>query len=472
MWDELTLSDKARMIALAVRSGISDLRTIQEVYNTYAQGGDLLEEDNIYAKGGKIHIKPENRGKFTALKERTGHSASWFKEHGTPAQKKMATFALNARKWHHADGGPLSFEEWYKTVPKEKNDTTNYNLRRAYELAPKEDLDAFVNSDEHLYSAYENPKTGEYEFMKSAAHPSLLWELAAYNSDRDFNREYGIVPNGMYLKYVPYADGGPIDDGYTKKYIRRPGQGDVRTYDQRHLVQDVPQPEYNIFEDKSSFGRRDAHLKSLDNFITNNPTINGINTSDFRDVLSAFAGLESSYKSNASNPSGYSGYYGLKGGKDLDENTQHRKAYEHLSDMFIHNITKDDVQKGIDMGYTPAQILYKYWNQRNNATEFLQNGTAETIGNNPELNLMGNNIKTNVDYLNYLPDAVTDDYHIVRPGDTFSKIQEKVRKPGRHYNRAGKDLADFNTDDIMAGKLHVGDTVWFTQPYSTLTKKK
>ena len=55
--------------------------------------------------GGKIHIKPENRGKFTALKNRTGHSASWFKAHGTPAQKKMAVFALNARKWKHGDGG-------------------------------------------------------------------------------------------------------------------------------------------------------------------------------------------------------------------------------------------------------------------------------------------------------------------------------------------------------------------------------
>ena len=59
------------------------------------------------AEGGKIHIKPENRGKFTALKERTGHSATWFKEHGTPAQKKMATFALNARHWKHAYGGEL-----------------------------------------------------------------------------------------------------------------------------------------------------------------------------------------------------------------------------------------------------------------------------------------------------------------------------------------------------------------------------
>lgn len=52
-------------------------------------------------KDGGIYIKPENRGKFTALKKHTGHSATWFKENGTPAQKKMATFALNAAKWKH-----------------------------------------------------------------------------------------------------------------------------------------------------------------------------------------------------------------------------------------------------------------------------------------------------------------------------------------------------------------------------------
>lgn len=62
---------------------------------------------NIAKEGGKIYIKPENRGKFTALKKRTGKSATWFKEHGTPAQKKMAIFALNAAKWKHAYGGPL-----------------------------------------------------------------------------------------------------------------------------------------------------------------------------------------------------------------------------------------------------------------------------------------------------------------------------------------------------------------------------
>lgn len=66
-----------------------------------------LGTTKAYGEGGDIYIKPENRGKFTALKERTGHSATWFKEHGTPAQKKMAVFALNARHWKHGLGGNL-----------------------------------------------------------------------------------------------------------------------------------------------------------------------------------------------------------------------------------------------------------------------------------------------------------------------------------------------------------------------------
>lgn len=93
-WNELSMAEKADIMKLAIEGGVYDLDSIRSGYNEYANGGS-------------IHIKPENRGKFTALKERTGHSATWFKEHGTPAQKKMATFALNARKWKHGDGGNL-----------------------------------------------------------------------------------------------------------------------------------------------------------------------------------------------------------------------------------------------------------------------------------------------------------------------------------------------------------------------------
>ena len=74
----------------------ANLPTYYEYYNA----------DN-YANGGKIYIKPKNRGKFNALLKRTGKSASWFKAHGTPLQRKRATFALNAKKWKHSNGGTL-----------------------------------------------------------------------------------------------------------------------------------------------------------------------------------------------------------------------------------------------------------------------------------------------------------------------------------------------------------------------------
>lgn len=67
---------------------------LKSLFEEYKSGGVLL------GKSG-IHIKPENRGKFTTLKKRTGKSSTWYKEHGTPEQKKMAIFALNSKHWHH-----------------------------------------------------------------------------------------------------------------------------------------------------------------------------------------------------------------------------------------------------------------------------------------------------------------------------------------------------------------------------------
>ena len=64
---------------------------------------------NTFAKGGGIHIKPENRGKFTEYcgGKVTSECIARGKRSSNPAIRKRATFAANARKWHHADGGPL-----------------------------------------------------------------------------------------------------------------------------------------------------------------------------------------------------------------------------------------------------------------------------------------------------------------------------------------------------------------------------
>lgn len=51
--------------------------------------------------GGKIHIKPENRGKFTATKKHTGKSTEELAHSKNPITRKRAIFAQNAKKWKH-----------------------------------------------------------------------------------------------------------------------------------------------------------------------------------------------------------------------------------------------------------------------------------------------------------------------------------------------------------------------------------
>lgn len=67
-------------------------------------------------KYGGIHIKESNKGKFTASAKAAGRSVQ---EHAhavvnnpnsTELQRKRAQFAINAKKWHHEDGGMLKYD--------------------------------------------------------------------------------------------------------------------------------------------------------------------------------------------------------------------------------------------------------------------------------------------------------------------------------------------------------------------------
>lgn len=58
-------------------------------------------------KGSKIHIKPENRGKFTKSARAAGKSVQKHAHSvvnnpkATTLQKRRAQFAINAKKWNH-----------------------------------------------------------------------------------------------------------------------------------------------------------------------------------------------------------------------------------------------------------------------------------------------------------------------------------------------------------------------------------
>ena len=88
-------------------------------------------ELNTFAKGGKIHIKPENRGKFTKYcgGKVTSECIAKGKRSSDPAVRKRATFAANARKWHHAFGGDLLTHgaEWDNGVTVIGNGDTHEN---------------------------------------------------------------------------------------------------------------------------------------------------------------------------------------------------------------------------------------------------------------------------------------------------------------------------------------------------------
>lgn len=64
---------------------------------------------NQFKDGGGIHIKKKNRGKFTEYcgGKVTSECIARGKRSSSPTIRKRATFAANARKWKHEDGGPL-----------------------------------------------------------------------------------------------------------------------------------------------------------------------------------------------------------------------------------------------------------------------------------------------------------------------------------------------------------------------------
>lgn len=72
--------------------------------------------NNEKENGGSIHIKPENRGKFTASADNAGMGVQEYAHHvvnnpyASELQRKRAQFAINAAGWNHRNGGNLYAE--------------------------------------------------------------------------------------------------------------------------------------------------------------------------------------------------------------------------------------------------------------------------------------------------------------------------------------------------------------------------
>ena len=67
----------------------------------FQRKGGPINYLQLLKKGCSIHIKPENKGKFTETKKRTGKTTEELTHSKNPITRKRAIFAQNAAKWHH-----------------------------------------------------------------------------------------------------------------------------------------------------------------------------------------------------------------------------------------------------------------------------------------------------------------------------------------------------------------------------------
>ena len=108
---------------------------------------------DFYKKGHKIHIKKENRGKFTDYcgGKVTNACIQKGKNSPDPRIRKRATFAANARTWKHQLGGVIKA---IKLVPKQMA-TFNKQVSR---LAPQEIKTQAIKGVKDLMMGFMSPK--------------------------------------------------------------------------------------------------------------------------------------------------------------------------------------------------------------------------------------------------------------------------------------------------------------------------
>lgn len=70
----------------------------------------------VLANGSGIHIKKENRGKFTETKKRTGKTTEELTHSKNPLTRKRAIFAQNSRKFKHEDGGEVHKPNGHRSI--------------------------------------------------------------------------------------------------------------------------------------------------------------------------------------------------------------------------------------------------------------------------------------------------------------------------------------------------------------------
>lgn len=189
----------------------------------------------MLANGSGIHIKKENRGKFTETKKRTGKTTEELTHSKNPLTRKRAIFAQNSRKWKHEDGGEVHKPNghrsildngWFKTKDLKKNHPLTYQqggnfqinnsqpqvLQRYISLV-NQGIPQQVAFDTSHLSIVEDGRPGKYYSFGRRASNLGGWTKNATDS----------LTNGRYKNLQNVQNFGQFKQGLKQKnYNNRP----------------------------------------------------------------------------------------------------------------------------------------------------------------------------------------------------------------------------------------------------------
>lgn len=171
---------------------------------------ERVDAIEAFKKGNKIHIKKENRGKFTDYcgGKVTSECIQRGKNSSDPKIRKRATFAANARKWKHQSGGILEdrsaekqkYDEWNQ-LPAIDKLKRNFTIAKQF-ISESPKAENVYNAIQALFGNY-NPQN---PYLITGVAPSVGRKQSVSNINdkglqitRKFNTA---VKNGM-----TYEDG-------------------------------------------------------------------------------------------------------------------------------------------------------------------------------------------------------------------------------------------------------------------------
>ena len=189
----------------------------------------------MLANGSGIHIKKENRGKFTETKKRTGKTTEELTHSKNPLTRKRAIFAQNAKKWKHEDGGEVHKPNghrsildngWFKTKDLKKNHPLTYQQGGNFQISNSQPqvLQRYISlvnqgipqqaafDTSHL-SMIEDSRPGKYYSFGRRASNLGGWTKNATDS----------LTNGRYKNLQNVQNFGQFKQGLKQKnYNNRP----------------------------------------------------------------------------------------------------------------------------------------------------------------------------------------------------------------------------------------------------------